>query len=259
MAENNFNKISKLYIETKKGTEKDYISDLKFTAPFKVNKAFYDENNNMSIMTMSVSAGIMAGDTQEIEIFVGENSKTKIFSQSFEKIHKMNEGFAQRKTKLKVSSGGFLDYSPLPTIPFANSAFKNKTDIYLTDKSSKLVYSEILSCGRAGRGEIFEYKYYKSLTSIFMDDELLYYDNANYEPSQIDMNGYCMFEGFTHQSNLILMNIEVEIDDINEIIKKYKEVDGGCSVSHCGAICVRALSTQADILQVLNKEIVNLI
>lgn len=261
---NNFNEISKLYIKTKVDikTEKNYVADVKFTAPFKITKPFYDIDNNMSIMLMSVSAGIMAGDIQDININVTENSRVKIFSQAYEKIHKMNEGIAKRETILTVESNGFLEYNPLPTIPFANSSFENNTIINLKDTSSKLIYSEILTCGRVARDEYFEYNFYKSKTTINLGDELVYFDNANYTPSEIDMFGYCMFEGYTHQSNLIIFNFNIDkeiISKINEIINLNQNITGGCSLTYTNDICVRLLGNGSQDLIKINDEIIKII
>lgn len=261
---NNFNKISKLTINTKKDeqSDKDYISDLKFTAPFKITKPFYDKNNFMSIMMMTISAGIMDGDVQEIDITVSENSSVKIFSQAFEKIHKMNNGSAKRNTVLSVLSGGFLEYNPLPTIPFASSSFSNNTVINLEDETSKLIYSEILSCGRVARDEIFEYNFYKSKTTVNLDGEILYFDNANYVPSKIDMSGYCMFEGYSHQSNLLIFNFNLDskqIDEINDLINLAENIIGGCSKTYSDDVSVRLLGFNAEKLIKLNDKILEIV
>lgn len=261
---NNFNEISKLYITTKldDNENRNYVSDVKFTAPFKITKPFYDKDDNMSIMMMSVSAGIMAGDVQDIVINVSENSRVKVFSQAFEKIHKMNDGYAKRDTVLNVNSNGFLEYNPLPTIPFANSSFENNTVINLEDKTAKLIYSEILTCGRVARDEFFEYSFYKSKTTINLGDELVYFDNANYTPSQMDMSGYCMFEGYTHQSNLIVFNFDLDagiMSTINDIISENSNVTGGCSRTHTQDICVRLLGNNSENLININNTIIQII
>lgn len=262
---NNFNKTSKLNIVTKvnETTNKNYLSDISFTAPFKVTKPFYDEFDNMSIMLMSVSAGIMEGDIQDISITVEDKSKVKIFSQAYEKIHKMKEGKACRKTEIEIGRNSFLEYSPLPTIPFGESSFENETVIKLIDKSSKLAYSEILTSGRVGRGEKFEYKCYKSRTSVSIGDELIYHDNANYIPNDMKMEGYCMFEGYTHQSNLLLFNFcassKEQLAKINGIINNEPSIIGGSSVSHTGDICVKLLGNTSENLIRVNTQVIEML
>ena len=43
-------------------------------------------------MPLCASAGIMAGDSQEFSYHVKEGADLEVLSQSFEKIHKMDEG-----------------------------------------------------------------------------------------------------------------------------------------------------------------------
>ena len=69
-------------------------------------------------------------------------------SQAYEKIHKMENGFAQRSIEIEIDANSELIYNPLPVIPFKNSAFKNSLSVNLKDSSSKFILNEILTCGR---------------------------------------------------------------------------------------------------------------
>ncbi len=256
--ENQYYRLSELNIKIAHTDERDIIEHVSFTAPFKITKPFYDEHNKMKIMMLSVSAGIMAGDHQEINIEIGENARAEITSQSYEKIHKMQSGMAKRKTKLTVSSGGLLIYNPLPSIPFSDSAFQTDTEIYLKDKTSKLIYSEIISCGRVGMEERFKYNFYKALTKVYSEDELIYWDNANYVPSQTEMEGFCMFEGYTHLSNMILVNVNKDeelIGKIRDIISD-RNIDGGCTETASGDACIRMLANGSERLMEVHKDII---
>ncbi len=257
LAQNQYYRLSELKLKIKHGIQRDILEDVKFTAPFKITKPFYDSENNMKIMTLSISAGIMEGDNQEIEIEVGKDARAEITSQSFEKIHRMKTGSANRRTALTVREGGLLIYNPLPTIPFADSAFKTDTDIYLTDSTSKLIYSEVISCGRVGMDEKFQYRFYKALTKVFQGGEPIYFDNAQFLPSKFNLQGFCMFEGYTHLSNMILVNFsdnESLMSVIREYINDSKEITGGCSVND-NLLCVRMLANSAEDLTRLHDKI----
>ncbi len=255
--QNQYRRLSELRLKIKHGTDGDFLEDVKFTAPFKITKPFYDAENNMKIMMLSISAGIMEGDSQEIEIEVGENARAEITSQSFEKIHRMKTGSASRHTKLTVKEGGMLIYNPLPTIPFADSAFKTDTDIYLTDTTSKLIYGEVISCGRVGMDEKFLYRFYKALTKVYQGDEPIYYDNAQFVPSKANLEGFCMFEGYTHLSNMIIVNFndnESLMSGIRNYISENTQITGGCSVSG-NLLCVRMLANGAEELTRMHDKI----
>ncbi len=270
MSSNQFGTVSKLNISIEKSNttdgKKDILSHVNFTAPFKIMNPFYDEHNNMSVMIMSASAGIMEGDCQDILIEVGKNANGKIYSQSFEKIHKMQNGSAKRDTTIAIKQGGFLEYSPLPTIPFAKSRFISNTQVHLEDKTSGFIFSDILSAGRIAQDERFEYSLYQSKVFVYCADELIYFDNASYEPAMFDMNGFCLQEGYSHQSSLLLFNIDVDVSNHLEQIQRYIEsiseeqgIVGGYSQTASGDIVLRFLGNAAEPLQKIHSNIIQII
>ena len=87
---------------------------------------FEKENGGIQIMPLCASAGIMAGDSQEFSYHVKEGADLEVLSQSFEKIHKMDEGSAARTIEVQVDKNATLYYYPQPVIPFAQSAFDSK-------------------------------------------------------------------------------------------------------------------------------------
>ena len=101
---------------------------------------FEKENGGIQIMPLCASAGIMAGDSQEFSYHVKEGADLEVLSQSFEKIHKMDEGSAARTIEVQVDKNAKLYYYPQPVIPFAQSAFGQQND-YPFWKTQPPVYS----------------------------------------------------------------------------------------------------------------------
>ena len=101
-AENKFGKTSEVRLETELRDGKAVLSDVFFTAPFKVMLPFYLREDYMQVMILSASAGIMEGDVQKFDIHVNPGTSLEYLSQAYEKIHKMKEGMARRETKIVV-------------------------------------------------------------------------------------------------------------------------------------------------------------
>lgn len=135
-------------------------------------------------MPLCASAGIMAGDSQEFSYHVKEGADLEILSQSFEKIHKMDEGSASRTIEVQVDKNAALYYYPQPVIPFAQSAFDSKMTIHLEDETSKLFLLEIISCGRNAHEERFQYRRFSSKVLLYRGEKLIYRDNTRYEPAK---------------------------------------------------------------------------
>ena len=187
--ENSFGTESRLSITAGRRGEKTVLEDCFFRAPFKIMKPFCPEGTEgMELMIMSVSAGILAGDSQEIQIEVKKGARLFLTTQSFEKVHKMEPGGrAFRKSRIRVENGGFLSYQPLPVIPFAGADFSGDTQILLEGPEAGLIYSEILSCGRAARGERFLYRRYQNRILVSCGEVPLYADNTIYLPRRQGM------------------------------------------------------------------------
>lgn len=259
---NKYIKTSTVNITTLNKYGKTILDDIYFTAPFKVSPAFYKEDNSIKVIVMSASAGIMAGDIQEYNITVNDNTNIEVTSQSYEKIHKMEDGDSYRECNITVGSNSLLKYKPLPTIPFKDSAFNSNMNITLKDKSSRLILIDIISCGRVACGERFEFKYYKSYTEVKCHDKLVYVDNTIYNPSIIDLNNFGMFEGYSHLANMLICNFDdpiEKLDLIREIIENNENVNGGATLTQSKDISVKIFGCSAQNLISVSEDISELL
>ena len=165
--DNKFGKISRISACAALKDGRTILEDLSFTAPYKIMMPFEKENGGIQIMPLCASAGIMAGDSQEFSYHVKEGADLEVLSQSFEKIHKMDEGSAARTIEVQVDKNATLYYYPQPVIPFAQSAFDSKMTIHLEDETSRLFLLEIISCGRNAHDERFQYRRFSSKVLLY--------------------------------------------------------------------------------------------
>lgn len=257
---NQFGKTSKFQLSTAFKDGKTVVKDISFTAPFKFMNPFYEKKDFMTVMLLTASAGIMAGDRQELDICVGKHSKVEFVSQAYEKIHKMDEGFAKRYMHIAVRANACLHYMPLPTIPFADSDYRCKVDVELEDESSQFIFSEILCCGRVAYGEEFKYSRFENKICIYQKGELVYRDNTCYEPQKMDMRGFGMYEGYTHLANVVICNKQKSEDfilQVRNLLDSFKDIDGGVTKTFAGHIVVRILGKNAQQLTEVIEKIIS--
>lgn len=253
--DNQYARPSVLKLKLGKEDERTVLKDLYFTAPFKVMKPFSNKGF-LSVMQMSSSAGIMAGDNQSIEICVDRGAKAELFSQSFEKVHKMDSGMAFRNTNINISEDAAFLYNPLPVIPFAGSAFENRLNVNLKGENSKFAYTEIIACGRKARNEVFAYKLYNSLVNIYRNEHLIYRDNTRLCPDEMGLDKTGFFEQYSHLLNIVICNYKVSDSDVREWLCKYEDkykdrIYGGMTALSCGDIAVRFLGhTAQELLEI---------
>ena len=288
--DNKFGKISRISACAALKNGKTILEDLSFTAPYKIMMPFEKENGGIQIMPLCASAGIMAGDSQEFSYHVKEGADLEILSQSFEKIHKMDEGSASRTIEVQVDKNATLYYYPQPVIPFAQSAFDSKMMIHLEDETSKLFLLEIISCGRNAHEERFQYRRFSSKVLLYRGEKLIYRDNTRYEPDKMPMEGIGLYEGYTHMANLFLSKLcnrdnvdggkETNIDGMDikkqmnssgtgrtsdrtaelqekiwQILDEDSEVDGGVTRLTTGDLALRIFGHRAQKLQQIAEKI----
>lgn len=258
------NKYSRLSVANIKMTHEDgktVLKDVYFTSPLKIITPFRTDYGLVRVMLMSTSSGIMSGDKYEISVDIGKDCRSEITSQSYDKIHKMETGHAERVNNITVDSGAILNYMPQPTIPFKQSAYENVTKIELKDETAKLLYHEILSGGRIHHGnERFEYTYFKNLTDIYVGGKHVYRDNTYFDPEMFNMEGFGMYEGYTHLSNVIIVNFgdtKALVKQIREILTESKEdISFGVSITDNDDVVIRVFGYEGNALELINTHIV---
>ena len=288
--DNKFGKVSRISACAALKDGKTILEDLSFTAPYKIMTPFEKENGGIQIMPLCASAGIMAGDSQEFSYHVKEGADLEILSQSFEMIHKMDEGSASRTIEVQVDKNAALYYYPQPVIPFAQSAFDSKMTIHLEDETSKLFLLEIISCGRNAHEERFQYRRFSSKVLLYRGEKLIYRDNTRYEPDKMPMEGIGLYEGYTHMANLFLSKLcnrdnvdggkETNIDGMDikkqmnssgtgrtsdrtselqekiwQILDEDSEIDGGVTRLTTGDLALRIFGHRAQKLQQIAEKI----
>lgn len=251
MTENQFGKTSKLHLKTETEGGKTVLGDVSFTAPYKVMTPFQKKNGGIQVMPLCASAGIMEGDRQEFSFEVGEGSNLEYLSQSFEKIHKMGEGYAERHARITQEKDTLFLYHPQPVIPFRDSDFENHMEVYLEDRTSHFGMVEIISGGRKAHKELFAYRRYLSKIQIYRAGHLIYRDYTQYHPQKMDMTQIGMYEGYTHMASMFLSAGPDQQwqDEIAQILENGREYEGGITKLAQGDFAVRMFGTRAQILE----------
>lgn len=255
MERNQFGKTSQLAVQAEYRDGKTILTDVSFTAPYKLMHPFPKPNGGAQIIPVCASAGIMRGDRQEFSYQVGEQAELEVLSQSYDKIHKMDDGCAQRHIYLDVKHNATLYYAPQPVIPFAQSAFDSTIDIQLSDESSHVFFQDILSCGRTAYGERFAYRRFSSKIMVYRAGTLIYRDNTRYEPEKMPMESIGMYEGYTHMANLLLFGVDTQTQEEIWKLIDASDCDGGVTALDPNNLIVRLFGVRAQQLQRVSDQL----
>ena len=145
-----------------------------------------------------------------------------------------------------------MEFVADPIIAYENAKFYQHNTFNLKSGSS-MFYTDILTPGYSSNDQDFTYKYMHLVNEIYMDSELVTFDNMllNPEKNQIDSMGY--MEDYTHLGSAYFVHPDVNhnfIDDIYDTISHFeKEMDCRLGISqlptHGLAIRILAHRTQA--------------
>jgi urease accessory protein len=115
--------------------------------------------------------GLVDGDAIALDVQVGEGAKALIGTQASTKVYKCPSGEATQTLEARVSRGGLLVVAPDPLVPFAGAKYAQRATIRLEEGAS-LAWLDVLSCGRASRGERWAFSRYSSRTRVFVNGAL---------------------------------------------------------------------------------------
>lgn len=229
--------MGELYLKTVKQGGRTVVADCSFTSPLKIAKPFYHDGYT-EIMVMCASPGMLSNDYYDMQFDMADNTKTVISGQSYLKLYKSENGEATQRIQMRVGKNAELHYLPYPVIPFAGSKFRSQTEILLT-RTSKLIFCDILTCGRQGMGERFAFTSMSNQVSVSVDGRLVLLDHARLSPQEAAIDGIGFFEEHTCQALVYLYGYsEVCLPKCNGIEAFASKSREGC--------CVRILGNSGD-------------
>jgi urease accessory protein len=250
--------IAKLYIQTALRNSITCLKENYFTPPFKVTNITEDKNSKkLHLMLMNSSPGILDKDEYEVKIDLGEGSSLQLHTQSYQRLFNMKTG-ATQLVEVYLQKGASFIYLPHPSVPHENSVFRAKNKILLQN-DCRLIWGEILTCGRKLNGEVFLFSQYHNITEVFMNNKLVIKENLLIQPYIVDPNGMGQLEGYTHQASFIYMDEKADCNNAADMIHDYlsskAEIVFGVTTAPVNGLIIRILGYKAEQLHNCLKEI----
>jgi urease accessory protein len=234
-----------------------YLTDSLHRLPLKVHQMQGEEGELMVYVTAS-SPGIFNGDQYTISCRVSEGAHLYLSSLSATELRPSfeNEKGRQQQT-FHLEKNSTFEYMPEPVIPFKGSNFHGTTSVYLNEGAQAII-GEIITAGRVGMGETFQYQSLTSGFEVFWQDQLLIWDSLRFNPKS-GLTGNGILEAFTHAGTLWLLSEQITTGHLHHIqetiLSETKKVDcyGGASLLHKNGLVVRLLGNSAESLQQVMK------
>ncbi|MCW3108704.1 MAG: urease accessory protein UreD [Segetibacter sp.] len=238
-----------LHIQTALRNNKTFLKKAYHTTPFKIANITENKNDHgLKLMLMSSSPGILDGDEYQLKIELEEGCSLELQTQSYQRLFNMKKG-ASQNVEVHMGAGSSFCYLPHPSVPHKAADFVATNKIYLSG-GCKLIWGEVLTCGRKLSGEAFQFTGYQNRTEIFLNERLVVKENLLIKPHIVNVNAIGQFEGYSHQASFIYID---EAADINELIPEiiemlsvHENICFGVSALPVNGIVVRLLGYKGE-------------
>jgi urease accessory protein len=151
-----------------------------------------------------VAGGVQAGDLLDVELDLGRGAQALVTTQSASKILSMPAGEAIQRNSFNLEACACLEYLPDEVIPFAESTFTQQTHVQM-EPTAVLILADMLTPGRVGRGEYFDFGSYTSQVRVHRDGQLVLREAATLKPSAMKLSGAGMLAGRDYYATLIVL------------------------------------------------------
>ena len=239
-----------------------YLKQSYYTPPFKVANITEDKKAGpLHLMLMCSSPGVLEGDDYQVKINIEEDSYLHLHTQSYQRLFNMKNG-ASQCMEVYLQKGSSFIYIPHPAVPHKQSVFTTRNKIYLQG-NNRLIWGELLTCGRKLNGEQFDFVKYHSITDVYLHGRLVIKENWMIQPTITNVHTIGQWEGYSHQASLIILDkpdtITPAYERINNYLHQQKELTFGISTLPNAGIIVRLLGHKAEQLFNCQKTIAALV
>ena len=206
--------------------KKSVARDIFFEKALKVMRPVYLNNSDIpTFYIVNVGGGYLDGDRYKMDFNIEPNAKVILTSQGATKIYKTPNDHVEQYQNFSIQDDGYAEYVGDPIIAFENAKFYQHNTFHLKPTAA-LFYTDILTPGYSKDDKKFSYKYMHLLNEIYVDDELVVFDNTLLDPSKNKVDGLGYLEYYTHLGSCYFIHPNVNqklIDSVYEQIKHYQQ------------------------------------
>jgi len=250
----------KIVLDIESISGRTIIKEKESVFPLSVQKEMYYDQfqpKMTHVYIVSSSGGILQGDKYMIDIILEKNALAHITTQGATRVYGMNVSNAIQVVNVSLDDGAYLEFIPDQIIPYKNSRFYQEINFKVHDNAT-MIYSEIISPGRIGMGEIFDYEicYLRSIGKNHKD-ELRFTDYTKIEPKKMNLQDFGVLGQKQITATVYILakrnDIEKIIQTLEKEIRNSSEIEFGWStMTKENGILLRILgNTTRDVIRLV--------
>ncbi|WP_436854331.1 urease accessory protein UreD [Staphylococcus caeli] len=236
---------------------KSVARDIFFEKALKVMRPVYLNNSDIpTFYIVNVGGGYLDGDRYSMNFNIDTDAKVILTSQGATKIYKTLNDHVEQYQTFNINDYGYAEYVGDPIIAFENAKFYQHNQFHLTSTAA-LFYTDILTPGYSKSDKAFSYSYMHLLNEIFIDNELVVFDNMLLDPTKNKVNGIGYMEDYTHLGSCYFIHPDVNqkfIDAVYEQIKHFQlqyDCRFGITQLPTHGFSIRILSNKTQVIEAI--------
>ncbi|AYU55913.1 urease accessory protein UreD [Staphylococcus debuckii] len=241
--------------------ERSVARDIFFEKALKVIRPIYLNGSDIpTFYIVNVGGGYLDGDRYKLNVRVQENAAVTLTSQGATKIYKTLKDHVEQYQNFHIEDNAYLEYVGDPIIAYKDANFYQHNQFHLA-QTAAMFYTDILTPGYSPDERHFTYDSLHLLNEIFVDDELVVFDNMLLDPSKNKVDALGYMEGYTHLVSCYFIHPDITkqtIDELYEIMKSFL-TDNQCRIGitelATHGLAIRILAQQTDLIEAILKEV----
>ena len=227
--------------------------------PLRVVRAFPLPDHAVLTHLHNVSGGVLGGDHLTLCVEVKAGARAQITSTGATRVYRHRPDYpsATQENHFQVGPGGLLEYLPNPLIPYADSRYRQVTQIELADDAG-LFYWEVLAPGREAHDELFAYDELQIQLNLHSAGRPLALERIQLQPTRTTPGSLVRFGPYRYSATFYICRVglpatvwqtlEKELQQIAETLTTPDTVIWGVSTLAAHGLSVRALSMNSRAL-----------
>ena len=241
--------------------ERSVARDIFFEKALKVIRPIYLNGSDIpTFYIVNVGGGYLDGDRYKLDVRVQENAAVTLTSQGATKIYKTLKDHVEQYQNFHIEDNAYLEYVGDPIIAYKDANFYQHNQFHLA-QTGAMFYTDILTPGYSPDERHFTYDSLHLLNEIFVDDELVVFDNMLLDPSKNKVDALGYMEGYTHLGSCYFIHPDITkqtIDELYEVMKPFL-TDNQCRIGitelATHGLAIRILAQQTDLIEDILKEV----
>jgi len=171
------------------------LAESRVTAPMTLVRPFPLDGGAQLVQLITLGPGFCGGDRVHLRITAEAGAQIVVTSTAATRVLSMHEGaHAEQRVEIHAAAGATVQYYPLVTIPFPDSAFAQTLDVHAA-AGSRVGVLETWALGRTARGEYLQFRRLSNQTRLHVDGRRVYLDVAELQPRRHVLTGVGILAG----------------------------------------------------------------